>query len=137
MTRKEKELKLLELFGLKVGDKILIKKPKYFSFSNEILQIVERTREEPLENYIGCLVYGEESPYTLNVLIVEDWQKVKPLLKDKKCKEIDCCNECPLKSHYCGDLFGGNLEEHTLGEVYNAIKKDLDVARLEIFGDEK
>ena len=58
-------------------------------------------------------------------------------MKDKKCKDINSCIQCPLKNYYCGAFYKGDTGEHTLGEIFIEVKRDLDRAKEKIFGDKK
>lgn len=139
MTRKEKDLKVLELFGLKVGDRIKIKEPKYFYMKKNIpFKIIEHY--EHGEECI-CLDDGSLTPFvSVDILIKEDWEKVEPLLKDKKCGDFINCEGCPFSDSFvsCGDIesVGENLREATLEDIYNGATKELKKLKKEIYGEE-
>ena len=126
MTRKEKEQKLLEMFNLKVGDRIKC---------GLIYEIVEREKGYVLHP----VKYRDDDYYDISIIsvIIYDWEKVDPILKDKKCKDIDFCTQCPLENHNCGAFYKGDTGEHTLGEIFIEVKRDLDRAKEKIFGDKK
>ena len=127
MTRKEKELKMLETLGLKVGDKI---KACYVIY--EIVEEEEFHILHPVDNGVSELVNVGSIAH---VLLDYDWKKIKSSIKDKKCKDFDRCIGCPIyKSDY---LDCGNGEEETLEEKYNKANQDLNKLKTEIFGDEK
>ena len=125
MTRKEKDLKVLELFGLKVGDKIKTKE-------NRTYVIVWGNNEIELRN---TEKYCDKC--TILDLAILDWEKLDPSLKDKKCMEFIGCKGCPFADMVvdCGGT-KDNLEEMTLGEIYNIAKESYDKLRIKIFGEE-
>ena len=124
MTRIEKELKMIEALGLKVGDVIERNEPTHHFF-------------KIVENDTGIWVINEGTGvqyYAVHFITFYDWKKVKPSLKNKKCKDFDHCIGCPIyKSNY---LDCGNGEEETLEEKYNGVKQDLDKLKTEIYGEE-
>lgn len=129
MTRKEKELKMIESLGLKIGDKVKL----IFGSDNTIVSlttIVEK--EERL-----YLKSENEETFNIDILIREDWVKIKPPLKDMKCKDFKHCKDCPLsyiEGIECGYI--KNMEEKTIEEIYNDIKQSVDKAKKVIFGEE-
>lgn len=127
MTRKEKELKVLEAFGLKVGDKIKIIFDCLEDTIVSLVTVVENEERFYLKN-------KEEATFNIDILFREEWEKIKPSTKNKKCKDFDRCIGCPIyKSDY---LDCGNGEQETLEEKYNKAKQDLDKLKTEIYGDE-
>ena len=126
MTTKEKQLKVLELFGLKVGDKIR------FSFNKIDSEIVETQTFYAIK---------EDTLHGIDLLIEYDWKKVEPSLKDKKCKEFENCYGCPFADSFvsCGDIevVGENLREATLEDVYNGAEKELEKLKKEIYEEEE
>ena len=128
MTRKEKELKVLEAFGLKVGDKIKIIFDCLEDTIVSLVTVVENEERFYLKN-------KEEATFNIDILFREEWEKVEPSLKDEKCKDVSC-DVCPLnKEHlYCRCYTAYSYE--TLGEIYEKIKADLDEAKKELDGEE-
>lgn len=131
MTRKEKELKVLELFGLKIGDKIKVEEYDYIleikEFEDRI--VFERKKEGGTTEYLF-----------INVLTIYDWEKIEtPLeipLKDKKCNDFKCCEECPfVEKNIINCVCIEDYEKMTLEEKYNEVKKEFEQLTKEILGD--
>ena len=130
MDRKEKELKVLALFDLKIGDKIKVEDDNNFIL--EIKEVEDRIVFERKKES------GTEYLFT-NVLTIYDWKKVEPPLKDKKCKEFEQCNGCPFsnrKNISCSYVIDVT-EEKTLAEIYKDIEQDLYSTKQKIYGEEK
>ena len=135
MTREEKELKVLELFGLKVGDKIRIKKPKHFYLESKILKIAKS--KDGHEDFIG-FDDGGITLISVDILFKEDWQKIESSLKDKRCDDFEDCKGCPFyNKSIINCVVIEDYEKKTLEEKYNEIKKELDELKTEIFGEEE
>lgn len=133
MTKKEKELKILELFNLKIGDRIISDYSAKSIFKPCTYKITERES--------NIWVINEKTGFEYDAVyfttMFDDWTKLEPSLKDKKCKDITCY-DCPFGNFRffdCGCY--GDLREKAIGEIYNIVKQDLDKAKKEIFGEEE
>lgn len=126
MTTKEKQLKVLELFGLKVGDKIRF----YFN------KIASETVSEIVETQYFYAI-KEDTFYGIDLLIQYDWKKVEPSLKDEKCKDFNC-QDCPIYKAYHIDCHNIKvISNETISEIFNEIKKEADKVEKEIYGEKE
>ena len=140
MTRKEKDLKVLEAFGLNIGDRVKINSDTRTDvFRGNVFVITERTDGAiVLYQKIGDRVYNNIT-LKLGFLLDESWTRLETPLKDKKCEDFyfNHCKDCPFrkrKTLYC--TYIDNYKQMTLEEIYNAIKQDFDKAKQEIYREE-
>lgn len=126
MTRKEKELKALEAFDLKIGDRIKGNEPV-----NPFFKIVE--------DDTSIRVINEETGVEYNAvyyITFYDWEKAETPLRDKKCKDFNCTG-CPIyKAKQIECLIVKDISDITIGEVYNEIKEEVDEVGKELYGEE-
>ena len=129
MTRKEKELKMIEALDLKVGDRIKTK------VDPTVLEIIEK---EPdgfafRESFIALQEPGEEDFYLIQLLYEVDWERIEPPLKYKKCSDFKNCIDCPLfEFKALGCQFVEDYKDMTLEELCNKFEKEIKNAKQEI-----
>lgn len=111
MTRKEKEKVLLDGLGLNVGDKIM-------------LTSCSKSPYEIKEKYDVFYLYREydDSIYTIDILLTEEFEKY---VEPKKWKDMKCidsgftCSDCPL-FHICEIEINAN----SIQEYFDKIQLD-------------
>lgn len=138
MTKKEKDLKVLEAFNLKIGDSVKISPdtPTHI-FKGDVFVITERADGVIVLCQKIADTVSDNVAFNVGFLLDESWTKLKSSLKDKKCKDITCY-DCPFGDFRLFDCdYDSDLKEKTIGEIYNSVKQDLDKVKKEIFGDEK
>ena len=129
MARKEEGIKVLDLFGLKVGDKI-----KIYDIIYEIVEKKESYILHPIDEDVSNLYDIENIGHALSSC---NWEKIEIPLKDMRCKDFDGCKGCPFKNRVINCGFTVGNDDITIGEMYNEVKKDFARLTAEICGEEE
>ena len=127
MTRKEIQLKVLELFGLKIGDKV-----KSLLYSNNIYTIEEIDKKIKLVNI--------ETGYkeSISLLLDIDWEKIEPPVKDKKCIDFEHCNGCPFyKLRAINCCYITKEMDSSMVERYEGLNEIIKELKTKIYGEEE
>ncbi len=130
MNRKEKELKILDMFNLKVEDKIKLYSTD-FDDGSIVVEIVEKDDAFYLQAKDKQVGYN-----IISSLIEYEWKKHNSV-KEMKCNDFVNCYGCPLcdtSGILCPDADCGDM---TFEEIYHKVKKDLDEAKSVVFNEEE
>ena len=115
LTRKEKELKILEFFNLSVGDRLKLYRANF----TEQVEIVEIENGFELErDYNNCIRTYIEILFMYDFEVIEHHQKT---YREYKCADVKC-SKCPLRHFNCSAAG----ENSTLMDVVEANKDDED-----------
>lgn len=114
MTRKEKELKILNLLGLEIGDKITPVCANVTGLASLIFEAAE-------DNESIYFINKEKQRLDLSFIIENDFKKVSGLKKGTQtCSELTC-DVCPFSGLRCALANSNNSD--TLYKIFNDLKK--------------
>jgi len=114
MNRKEKELKILNLLGLEMGDKITPVCANVTGLASLIFEVAE-------DDESIYLINREKQRLGLSFIIENDFKKLSGLKKgNQTCSELTC-DVCPFGGLRCSLANSDNSD--TLYKIFNALKK--------------